>query len=308
MKTLRRLALATLGVAYLHLVFGAIVRITGSGMGCGDHWPRCHGLWFPPYDRPDLIIEITHRHLAVLLGIASLGLLAAAWRRRAEPRVGGRGGVLRAAAGATLVVILTGGFGALTVFYGNPWWATAIHWTMAMVVLALLTAAAIRAGALGGGEAACETAGGKPASAKTVRVAMIAAVMAFVIVVFGGLTAKFPTANVACLSFPHCGENPGAMQGASHLHMTHRYLAFLLFFHLLGAFFAVRKRAENPTVTRWVAITFAAVGVQMLVAGALIGMKLPAFLRSLHEAVGVAIWLAAFALVYLARRSRAPVT
>jgi len=61
MKTLRRYAYAVFGVACLHLIFGAIVRISGSGMGCGDNWPKCYGHWFPPMSRPDLIIEVSHR-------------------------------------------------------------------------------------------------------------------------------------------------------------------------------------------------------------------------------------------------------
>ncbi|MDE3217716.1 MAG: COX15/CtaA family protein, partial [Gemmatimonadota bacterium] len=97
MKALRRYAYLALGVASLHLVFGAIVRITGSGMGCGYSWPRCAGYWFPPLDRPDLIIELMHRYLASVVTLALVVLFAAAWRRRAEPGVGGRGGVLRPA-------------------------------------------------------------------------------------------------------------------------------------------------------------------------------------------------------------------
>ena len=45
---MRRFAAATFGVACLHLVFGAIVRISGSGMGCGDHCP-----WVPAKRRED---------------------------------------------------------------------------------------------------------------------------------------------------------------------------------------------------------------------------------------------------------------
>ena len=55
----RRAAYVTLFVALVHIIFGAIVRITGSGMGCGDHWPKCYGRWFPPLDRPDLARLIT---------------------------------------------------------------------------------------------------------------------------------------------------------------------------------------------------------------------------------------------------------
>jgi hypothetical protein len=41
--------------------------------------------------------------------------------------------------------------------------------------------------------------------------------------------------------------------------------------------------------------------LQLLIAGAMIGMRLPPVLRSLHEAVGVSIWIATFLLAYLAR-------
>jgi heme A synthase len=40
MSSLRRLSYVAFFVACAHLVFGAIVRITGSGMGCGHHWPK----------------------------------------------------------------------------------------------------------------------------------------------------------------------------------------------------------------------------------------------------------------------------
>src|SRR6185369_5254198 len=100
MNSVRRTSLAALVVACLHLVFGAIVRISGSGMGCGDHWPKCNGYWFPPLNRPDLVIEVSHRYLASILVIAVLALVASAWRHRRHPIIGGPGGPLRTAYGA----------------------------------------------------------------------------------------------------------------------------------------------------------------------------------------------------------------
>jgi cytochrome c oxidase assembly protein subunit 15 len=44
----RRLAWAAAVATYLLVVLGAVVRITGSGMGCGDHWPLCNGHLIPP--------------------------------------------------------------------------------------------------------------------------------------------------------------------------------------------------------------------------------------------------------------------
>ena len=98
MTALRRLSILSLILGIGHVVFGAIVRITGSGMGCGDHWPKCQGHWFPPLDRTDLIIEVTHRYFAATLSVAILALLAVAfapakhagreWPRRRAPRRG----------------------------------------------------------------------------------------------------------------------------------------------------------------------------------------------------------------------------
>src|SRR5512143_4042956 len=114
MTLLRRMSWLSLVLGLGHIVFGAIVRISGSGMGCGDHWPKCQGHWFPPLDRTDLIIEVTHRYIAATLSIAILALLAVALLRRAVPGVGGRGGVLRSALLAAALVLAAAIFGAVT--------------------------------------------------------------------------------------------------------------------------------------------------------------------------------------------------
>lgn len=119
MKSLRRLSIAALSVTYLHLVFGGVVRITGSGMGCGDHWPKCNGSWVPPLDNPTVLIEWTHRLLALLVILSIAAFAVAAWRRRADPRVGGRSGVLRAALLALALVTGVALLGMVTVKLGN---------------------------------------------------------------------------------------------------------------------------------------------------------------------------------------------
>lgn len=295
MTTLRRLSYAALGVAYTHLVFGAIVRISGSGMGCGDNWPKCQGYWFPPMNRPDLIIEVSHRYLASLLFVALASLAIAAWRKRREPGVSGPGGVLRMAFAAAALWFGVALLGALTVFMGNPPYATLAHWSVAMSLVAVLITAAIRAGALGGENVRTQRVGGRAA-----RSAYFAAGLAFLAVVMGGLTAKYPSAAVGCLKFPLCGPNPAAPGAPHHIQLTHRIIAYLLFFHLLGVVMAGRKRNDSTVVKRAGMVAFGFVLLQMLVAGAMIGMHLPPVFRSLHEAVGVAIWLSSYAFAYLA--------
>jgi heme A synthase len=295
-SVLRRLAYVAFGVACTHLVFGAIVRISGSGMGCGDHWPKCSGSWFPPMSRPDLVIEVSHRYLASILLLSLIALLVAAWRRRATPGVGGPRGVLRAAALAVALGFSAAILGAITVKLGNAPLATVAHWTVAMSLVAAVAATVIRAGGLGGAAARF---GG--ASAKTRRAAFAGAAVALLAVVMGGLTAKYPGAAVACQSFPLCGRNPDVMSTAVHVQLTHRVLAVLVVLHLFGMVMALGKRREAPIVRRAATIALSLGGVQLLVAGAMIGMRLPPVLRSLHEATGVSIWIATFVLAFLAR-------
>ncbi|HEX2779589.1 MAG TPA: COX15/CtaA family protein, partial [Gemmatimonadaceae bacterium] len=149
MKSLRRLSYVALLVAFAQIVFGAIVRISGSGWGCGEHWPKCAGYWFPPLDRPDLIVELAHRYLALGVTIAAAALAIAAWRRRDEIGVGGRGGVLRPAVGALAVVVATALLGAVTIKLRlNPLVIVA-HLALAMSLLATIVVAGVRAGGFG---------------------------------------------------------------------------------------------------------------------------------------------------------------
>jgi len=292
----RRFAAATFVVACLHLVFGAIVRISGSGMGCGDHWPKCYGRWFPPLDRPDLIVEVSHRYLASVLLLALIATLVTAWRHRDEPGVGGRGGVLRTAGLGVILGCSAALLGAVTVKLGNAPFATLAHWTVAMSLVATTVAALIRAGGLGGDAARV---GG--VSRKTMRGALAGATMALLTVVMGGLTAKYPGAAVACQDFPFCGRNAEVLPAAVHVQLTHRVLAVLVVLHFLGLASGVFRRGEAAVAKRAVA-TAATLGVlQLVVAAMMVLGHLPPVLRSVHEATGVSIWIAAFAMAYLSR-------
>src|SRR5688572_26617630 len=198
MRSLKQLSFVALVLAFAQIVFGAIVRITGSGMGCGDHWPKCAGAWFPPHDRIDLIIEISHRYLALALSIVVLALLIVATTRRRDPGVAGRRGVLRPAILASVLVVTAALLGAVTVkLVLNPLVVVA-HLTIAMSLLATLAVALFRAGGLGAGSLLI---GG---SSRTARAAMIAVVLTLATLILGALTANVPDAASSCTGFPHC--------------------------------------------------------------------------------------------------------
>ena len=62
------------------VLWGAWVRITGSGAGCGRHWPTCHGEIIPRAQSTATFIEFTHRVTSGLTLVFSVLLLV--WARR----------------------------------------------------------------------------------------------------------------------------------------------------------------------------------------------------------------------------------
>lgn len=287
MTTTRRLAYLALFLAYAQIVFGAVVRITDSGMGCGDHWPKCNGLWFPPLDNTELIIEITHRWIAAGLLIATLALVVAAYLQRHEPRIGGGGGVLRAASLAAALWLAPAILGAITVWLELPPLVVVIHLALAMALLAVLAVTVMRAGGLGAMVA--ESGGVAPRAA---RAAIAAAVVTFVVVILGGFTANVPGAAPACQGFPLCNGRVLTDGAAQTIHWVHRVMAFFLTVHVLGMVMGARKRGDG-IMLRAAAVLLGVIVVQLAVAAVLVSTDLPPALQSLHQAVGTLVWLSA---------------
>jgi heme a synthase len=75
-----RYAWLLLGYTLLVILFGAVVRITGSGAGCGQHWPSCNGALLQMPQTLKTAIEYTHRATSGLSVLAIIGLLGAAFR------------------------------------------------------------------------------------------------------------------------------------------------------------------------------------------------------------------------------------
>ena len=71
--SLRQLARATLGYNLLVIVWGGYVRASGSGAGCGRHWPLCNGVVVPRDPAINTMIEFAHRLTS------GLALVAVVW-------------------------------------------------------------------------------------------------------------------------------------------------------------------------------------------------------------------------------------
>ncbi len=84
-----KLAWGLLAYLLVVILFGSWVRISGSGAGCGDHWPTCHGELIPRAPAVQTIIEYTHRVTSGVLGPVAIGMVLWAWLGAGRRRVVG---------------------------------------------------------------------------------------------------------------------------------------------------------------------------------------------------------------------------
>jgi heme A synthase len=283
MRTLRIVALATAGLVYALIVLGAVVRITGSGMGCGDDWPLCNGRLIPSLDDLPTLIEWSHRLVAAGVSALVVALAAVAWTRRRALGVAGRGGTLRPAALAALLLAIQVLLGAVTVWLELPAFVVTVHLATALGLLAAVIVVAIRA----------SQPLGPPPSAAAARGTTAALVLTGIALLLGGLTAS-THAGFACQGFPLCSGRlwPSVESGLAEIQWVHRLAAYALLLHLVGLAMRFRKRGESPVAQRLAWIALAVTFFQVVVAAVMVLRLLPPEWRALHAAFGTAVWVA----------------
>src|SRR5215469_1750393 len=139
---LRRFAWAVLAYFVAVILWGGLVRATGAGAGCGNHWPLCNGTVLQHSANASTIIEFTHRITSGISFFSAVGLLV--WTLAGTVR----GHLARPAATAVVVfTMIEAVLGALLVKLGltaqsqsplRPWYL-ALHLTNTLLLLAALT-------------------------------------------------------------------------------------------------------------------------------------------------------------------------
>lgn len=263
---------------YLLIVLGGIVRITGSGMGCGDHWPLCNGRLFPPLDDLGTLIEWSHRLLATVVSVLIAGLAGYSWWLRRLDRLDRLDRPGRAAFVALALLVVQVGLGAVTVKLELPPWTVILHLGTAMLVLAALLVATRPTPGNGP-----ET-GSRALRAPGWRPGLVILGLTFATVLLGALTANLGAA-AACGGFPLCNGQVIPTGGAlAQIHWTHRLLAYAL--TAVVAWWAWRVPGRAPRVVLSLVVVQVAVGAWAVLSG------LPGGLQALHLAVGTAVWAA----------------
>ena len=283
------------------ILWGALVRATGSGAGCGGHWPLCNGDVLPDVSQIGTVIELTHR---VMSGLALI-LVATmfAWARKAfAPRHPAR----RWATWSLVFILTEALLGASLVLLGHVArnesvgrvYSLATHLVNTFLLLASLTLAAWSATP----PEIQPSAPRKRPLSWSVSGPLVALVL---VAVAGAITALgdtlFPAHTLAE------GVRDDFSSTASfliRLRMIHPFLAvaagFLVALVALPEYRA-RNTARLRALSGWLLALFAA---QMAVGGASILLQAPVPLQLLHLLIADGIWI--MLVLFTAERHNAP--
>jgi heme A synthase len=272
-RPLSRLAWSAAIATWLLIVLGGIVRITGSGLGCGDDWPICHGRLIPSFADIGTAIEWSHRLVAAIVSTLVVLLAGSVWwvRRRTSPAPSRLATV---ALGLLVVQVL---LGAVTVKLQLPPWTIVLHLGTAMLLLATLIATACQL-----------TPGWRPQEVLSGRPGLVglpatgAALLVFVAVLAGALTANLGAAS-ACVGFPLCnGQWIVTGYYLQYVQWAHRLLAYTTYAYLLAWALATRRRAAF--------VVLGLATLQIAIAAVMVTQGLPRLVQAAHVAVGAALW------------------
>ncbi len=272
-------------LTYLLIVWGGIVRVTGSGNGCGtsDQWPLCHGSLLPAW-QINTLIEFTHRWIASLCTILVVVLTIAVWiwhRQRRNILVG-----TTIAAGLFVVQIA---LGALAVEFNLPGGVVMIHLANALLLFGVLIYVAVVACTTG-------TAGRSPslegALKPSVKWPVIIAVVATFLVAMSGAFVVETSSGVGCTSWPLCGSGFSLPAGqAATINIVHRLVAGVVVLLLGGLMAMILRRRRGDRGVRIGAMTVNLLLVLQVAAGALVVLLgMPAWVRGLHIALASLLW------------------
>jgi heme A synthase len=266
--------LAAGGAALLALalaVLGSWVRINGAGMTCPD-WPLCRGALVPELIG-GVVLEWSHRAIALTVGFVIIAAFVAGWRVRREIA-----GVVPTLIALVAIFALQVTVGGITIHEANSPRSVVLHWAVAMALLATLVVLAMLAYLAPRADA------GLPAvrSGAPVGALAFAVACAYVTMCIGSYVSS-SGAGLACTTFPACDGTLAGTSTPQLVQMLHRIAAGLFVLSALAAA-AFAAQSAMARVRAW---AFAGAALALLQVGlgiANVLWRMPVPLREAHAA------------------------
>ncbi len=282
------------------ILWGAVVRATGSGAGCGSHWPLCNGELIVRAPAIETMIELSHRLTSGVALISVVILLI--WARRQFPV----GHIVRKAAAASMFFMITEALiGAGLVLFEYVAFDESIaraYWMAGHLLNTFLLVAAITLTAW--------WAAGHPAwqwrGQGLVRwLLTLAWVLMLVLGVSGGITALGDTLALTGGISPT--ESVMVAQLIA-LRIYHPLLAVGIGIVLSICAWIVMARRPGPDTQRWGRALIGLYLLELLVGSFNVILKAPVFMQIIHLLFADLIWISLVLLTATALATTRAVT
>lgn len=271
---------------YIIILLGVLVTFTGSGHGCGQTWPFCHGEIIPGSLTIQGVIEYTHRIQAAGDSFLVFALAIWAWLTyRKDFRI-------KFFACLSMAFILVQAvLGAITVVYEGTWasdWLLAAHFGISMVAFSSVLLLTVRI---------FQTDKKQPGGLKKPRGVLTRlqwpvwglAVFTYIVMYAGALVEQKGAVTGCGPQIPGCTTYIPTFSSLAGIQLIHRYVAGLLWLLLLGFLLLVllryRKRRDIwlGAIAAFVLVTLQAISgmFNVLTEGQMISVLIHATLISI---------------------------
>jgi len=297
-RALVRFGWGVLAYNLLVIAWGAFVRASGSGAGCGAHWPLCNGAGIPELKSRATVIEATHRATSGLALIAVVGLMV--WTLRTLPR-GHR--ARRAAIASTVFVMGEALIGAALVLFELVAHDASMKRGLSMILhlgntFLLLGALAITVWTLGSARSpdpGSATEAGSAARVGRMTRAIVVAALASVLV----LGSSGAIAALGDTLFPVASLREGLAQDLSplahvflRLRVLHPFLALATGALLFASASVVRVANPNEHARFFARLVTVAFALQFAIGLVNLTLLAPIPMQIIHLLMADATWIA----------------
>jgi heme A synthase len=266
------------------VLWGAFVRASGSGAGCGSHWPRCNGQVIPQSPSAKTLVEFTHRMMTGVDGFLVLGLLVGAFL------LFSRGSPVRTGAVLSMVFLVTEALvGAGLVVFDlvadnrstARVWVMVVHLVNTFLLLAFLTLTAWWAS---GGRAVRLRGQGRVAGM------LLLAVFATIVVgATGAVTALgdtlYPKTEVAL-------RVSATATFLERLRIVHPIVAVLTALYVVVAAAVARRMRPSAATVRLSRLLVALFAAQVVAGTINVILLAPVWMQIVHLLLADAVWIA----------------
>lgn len=248
----RRFAMLTAIGMFIVLLMGARVTATGSGEGCGNDWPLCHGQWLPA-DTYESLTEYSHRFVTGIEGIFVLITVVLAWPLRKQfPSFK----LLVPGVGLTLIVQSL--MGAAAVKWPTSPQVMATHFGISLVCLGSAALIAfVLMEAKNGKPGRLEVPASQQEALKWFRWLLVVTFVFSIVVAYSGAYVRHTESELACTTWPTChGElipnlDPTTPDGTQTIH---RLAAGLISILIVGLAVIGWRFRETRRDLWWIAV------------------------------------------------------